>query len=74
MLVVTLNGMKLLPGKKVDPSTFNEISSLEKKIISRKVKYSKVEMADVDLSMPTEAVDIANIDLSTPKGVNSEIV
>jgi hypothetical protein len=71
MLVVTLNGMKLLPGKKVDPSTFNEISSLEKKIISRKVKCSKVEMANVDLSMPTEGVEMSNIDLLTPKGVNS---
>ena len=33
MLVVTLNGMKLLPGKKVDPSSFNKITSLEKQTL-----------------------------------------
>ena len=74
MLIVTLNGMKLLPGK-VDPSSFNEITSLEKKLRPRKVNYSKVEMTNIDLSStPTTRGGMTNIELSTPKGVDAEIV
>jgi Cd2+/Zn2+-exporting ATPase len=44
MLVVTLNGMKLLPSKNFDPMSYTGITSLEKKIYRNKVRDSVVEM------------------------------
>jgi hypothetical protein len=44
MLVVTLNGMKLLPSKNFDPKSYTGITSLEKNRYSDKIRKSVVEM------------------------------
>ena len=50
MLLVTLNGMKLLPSKQFDPSTFNQVTDLGSK---KKKKKHEYEMAP--LSSPQNA-------------------
>jgi Zn2+/Cd2+-exporting ATPase len=51
MLIVTLNGMKLLPSRQFDPSTFNQITNLEKK-----TKKGKGDYEMTPLSSPSNQV------------------
>jgi Cd2+/Zn2+-exporting ATPase len=51
MLVVTLNGMKLLPSKQFDPTSFHEVTSLERK---RRRRSPKSTFSDGDMEMTSQ--------------------